>query len=119
MATLYDEDPSIFGPVFLSPPSIPFSTMSKEEKEYTKQNQAENELIKKGYSRLREKIKDIRQNFSQAVTNGRRSGSGKIVFEHYDELLVIWGGSGATKPLEFRVTSEDFQCTEQETLQMR
>lgn len=31
--------------------------MSKEEKEeYTKQNKAENELIKKGYSRIKEKI---------------------------------------------------------------
>ena len=116
MATLYDEDSSIFGPVFISPPIIPFSTMSKEEKEeYTKQNKAENELVKKGYSRIKEKIKDIRQNFSQAVTNGRRSGSGKIVFEHYDELIVIWGGSAATKPLEFGVTSDDFQGTEQET----
>jgi hypothetical protein len=90
--------------------------MSKEEKEeYTKQNKAENELIKKGYSRIKEKIKDIRQNFSQAVTNGRRSGSGKIVFKHYNELVVIWGGSAATKPLEFGVTSDDFQATEQDT----
>ncbi|CAB4002587.1 Hypothetical predicted protein [Paramuricea clavata] len=113
---LYDEDTSIFGPVFLSPPNIPFSTMCKEEKEeYTKQNQAENELTKKGYSRIREKIKDIRQNFSQAVTNGRRSGSGKIVFEFYDELVVIWGGSAATKPLEFGVISDNFQGAEQES----
>ena len=61
MAKLYDEDHSIFGPVFLSPPNTPFSTMSKEEKdEYTKQNQAENEMIKKGYSRIKEKIKEAK-----------------------------------------------------------
>ena len=116
MATLYDDDSSIFGPVFISPPAIPFSTMSKEEKEeYTKQNKAENKLIKKGFSRIKGKIEDIRQNVSQAVTNGRQCGSGKIVFEHYDELDVIWGGSAATKPLEFGVVSDDFQDTEQET----
>ena len=118
MATLYDEDSSIFGPVFISPPIVPFSTMSKEEKEeYAKQNKAENELIKKGYSRIKEKIKDIRQNFSQAVTN--RSGSGKIVFEHCDKLIVIWGGFAATKPLEFGVTSDDSQGTEQKTQESR
>jgi hypothetical protein len=48
MAKFFDEDTLIFGPVFLSPPNIPFLTMSKEEKEEcTKQN----ELTKKGYSR--------------------------------------------------------------------
>jgi hypothetical protein len=49
------------------------------------------------------------------VTNGRRSGSGKIVFEFYDELVVIWGGSAATKPLEFGVISDNFQGAEQES----
>ena len=83
--------------------------MSKEEKEeYTKQNKAENKLIKKGFSRIKRKIEDMRQNVSQAVTNGRRCGSGKIVFEHYDELAVIWGGPAATKPLDFGVVSDDF-----------
>lgn len=37
------------------------------------------------------------------------------MFEHYDELVVIWGGSAATKPLEVGVTSDDFQGKEQET----
>ncbi|CAB4014619.1 Hypothetical predicted protein, partial [Paramuricea clavata] len=47
--------------------------------------------------------------------NGRRSGCGKIVFEFYDELVVIWGGSAATKPLEFGVILDNFQCAEQES----
>ena len=37
------------------------------------------------------------------------------MFEHYDELIVIWRSSAATKPLEFGVTSDDFQGTEQKT----
>ena len=47
------------------------------------------ELITRGRSRILEKIKDIRQNFSRAVVNGTRSGSGKIVYEHYDKLSLI------------------------------
>ena len=42
---------------------------------------------------VQEKVKEIRQSFSNAVTNGRRSGSGKIVFEYYDRLAKIYGGS--------------------------
>ena len=61
----------------------------------------EQQLIKRGYSRVAEKIKKIRQNFSSAVISGRRSGSGKVVMEHYDELVGIYGGSPSTGPLEF------------------
>ena len=39
---------------------------------------------------------------------GTRSGSGKIVFEHYDKLVQIWGGSASTKPLSFGVDADSF-----------
>ena len=35
------------------------------------------------------KLKEIRQNFSKAVVSGSRSGSGKIVFEFYDQLVSL------------------------------
>ena len=106
MSKIYDEDTSIFGPISLTPAS-PLSTMTKKEKEaFMKQNKAESKLIKKGYARIREKVKEIRQSFSQAVVNGTRSGSGKVVYEFYDELITIWGGSAATKPLSFGVGTE-------------
>ena len=47
-------------------------------------------------------MKDIRQNFSKAVTTGTRSGSRKIIYEFFDKLVTIWGGSN-TKPLQFGV----------------
>ena len=107
MSKLYKEDTSIFGPTSPTAPSASWSTMSKKEKEaYTKQNKSESELVKKGYARVREKVKEIRQSFSQAVINGKRSGSGKIVYEFYDELIKIWGGAAATKPLSFGVNTE-------------
>ncbi len=94
-----------FWPYFSYP--CKFFTLSKKEKEaFTKKNKAESELIKRGYARIREKVKEIRQSFSQAVVNRKRSGSGKIVFEFYDELIRMWGGSAAIQPLSFGVDTE-------------
>ena len=64
--------------------------------------------IQKGHQRIQEKIKEIRQNFSKAVTAGTRSGSGRIVYEFYDELIAIWGGSVASEPFPFGVSSHIF-----------
>ena len=49
------------------------------------------------------KMKKIRQSFSNAVTSVRRSGSVKIVLEHYDTNL--FSGSASVEPLKFRVES--------------
>lgn len=61
--------------------------------------------IQKGYGRVMEKIKELRQGFSHAVVTGTRSGSGKLVMEYYDVMVQIWGGSPATEPLPFGVQS--------------
>ena len=47
-------------------------------------------------------------NFSKAVTTGTRSGSRKIIYEFFDKLVTIWGGSDNTKPLQFGVQSDDY-----------
>ena len=62
----------------------------------------------RGRNRIIEKVEDIRQNFSKAVTAGTRSRSGKIVYEFFDKLVTIWGGSANTKPLERGVQSGDY-----------
>jgi hypothetical protein len=61
-------------------------------------------------------LKDIRQNFSIAITSGRRSGSGKVVLELYDELVQIWGGSPATEPLSCGTSTETVNSLEQSIL---
>ena len=66
------------------------------------------EATKRGLKRIQEKIKDIRQNFSKAVVSGSRSGSGKIVYEFYDKLITLWGGSANIEPLEFGVNGDSF-----------
>ena len=40
---------------------------------------AEKGDVKKGYDRVKEKIKALRQDYRQAVNKGTRSGSGRIV----------------------------------------
>ena len=99
MARIYVEKPSFFGPV------APSEASPEEAK-------IDNELIKRGYTRVQENIKTIRQQFSAAVTSGRRSGSGKIVLEYYDELLKIWDGCPAAEPLPFGTSSSEVNNTD-------
>ena len=74
LARKYKE--SFFGIESLSEkPHEGFST-GEDKIEFCKKLQREREGIKKGYNKVLEKIKDIRQCFSTAVTTGSRSGSG-------------------------------------------
>ena len=61
--------------------------------------------IRVGYNRVMEKVKELRQGFSNAVTAGSRSGSGKLVLEFYDLMVQIWGGAPSTEPLPFGIQS--------------
>ncbi len=51
----------------------------EDRQEYLTRSAKEKRLIRKGYNRVQEMIKELRQNFSQAVTAGTRSGLGKLV----------------------------------------
>ena len=67
--------------------------MSEEDKKkFLAKQKEENSQIQRDHQRIQEKVKEIRQNFSKAVTAGKTSGSGKLVYEFYDELVHIWGG---------------------------
>ena len=63
--------------------------------------------MKKGYERVKEKIRSLRQDYRTAVNEGTRSGSGRIVRDHWNELTSIWGGCPGTKPLEYGKTTTD------------
>jgi hypothetical protein len=45
------------------------------------------------------------QGFSKAVIAGTRSGSGKLVYDHYDTLRNIWAGSPNTVALTTGIDS--------------
>ena len=102
MANIYSNEKDLFGPV--ETPCLPenINSLPKDKQaKYKKEFKNSTSLITRGKNRIIEKTKDIRQKFSKAVVNGSRSGSGKIVFEYYDMLKTIWGGSANTKPLPF------------------
>ena len=65
----------------------------------------EKEQIKRGYSRVQESGKNLRQIFSEAATTGRRSGSGQITVDYYDELVKIWDESPVSEPLSYEIST--------------
>ena len=50
--------------------------------EYKVKVKTEKEQIKGGYSRVQEKVKNLRQTFPEAVITDRRRGSGQITVDY-------------------------------------
>ena len=46
--------------------------------------------------------------------SGSRTGSGKLVFEHYEKLVSIWGRSSNIEPLTFEISSGELDDEHQE-----
>ena len=111
MANIYMEtDASLFGPICVVALPSDFDELTKAEQETARQLVKESkELIAKTTKRVMEKVKEIRQSFSKAVVSGSRSGSGKIVYEFYDKLILLWGGSASTSSLAYGVSGDDFE----------
>jgi len=61
-------------------------------------------------------VKEIRQNYRKAVTEGQRLGSGKVVCDNWEKLKVIWGGSPATVTIKNSVTSAQFDDEDEDSL---
>ena len=99
--------PEEFGPEDVTEPIKPLKEMSEKEYEaFKKHRDSERTRLKKGYDRVKEKIRNVRQDFRTAVNKGTRSGSGKIVQENFDLLSEIWGGSPATTSLSFGIDAD-------------
>lgn len=69
--------------------AIPEDVEESQRKELVEKVNSEKALIKKGYSRVMEKIKELRQKFSNAVTMGSKCGSRKLVMEFFDVMVKI------------------------------
>ena len=80
---------------------------SEDYKRFQAKIESEKVDMKKGYERVKEKIRSLRQDYRTAVNEGTRSGSGRIVRDHWNELTSIWGGCPGTKPLEYGKTTTD------------
>ena len=115
MAAIYCDNETLFGPT--EAPNWPenFGQLSQEDQVTVKKEiKIQKELILKGKSRIQEKTKEIRQSFSKAVVSGSRSESGKLVFEHYEKLVSICGGSPNIEPLSFGIFSGELDDEHQE-----
>lgn len=107
MAKLYvDEDETYFGAVEST--ILVSELLTKEAKQIEKENK---KIVDRGYKRILEKVKDIRQKFSKALLAGTRSGSGKFIYEHYDKLVQLWGGCPNTEPNPTGVDSSQLMST--------
>ena len=103
LAEIYEDEPEVFGPASVS--KHPYKDLDDvikiDLKEYQVKVKTEKEQIKRRYSRVRERVRNLRQKFSEAVATGRRSGSGQITIDYYAELVKICGGSPASEPLSY------------------
>ncbi|KAJ7369725.1 hypothetical protein OS493_036884 [Desmophyllum pertusum] len=108
MARIYEEEPTFFGHPSLHHCQRQHQVDENEMADIQRRQKNDKELIKKGYNRIQEKLKEIRQNFANAVTTGSRSGSGKIVLEFFDQLKQIWGEVHLQRPLSCGVSTDDF-----------
>ena len=55
----------------------------------------------------------MRQSLSKTVISGTRSGNRLVVYEHYDSLKLIWGGSANTQPLQNGVDNSTIALDEE------
>ena len=58
-----------------------------------------------GYERIKEKVKATQQYHGKAVTEGRRSSTGKLVCDNWEKLKTLWGGSPAVTTLTNSISS--------------
>ena len=117
MARRYSNEDYLFGPVEVSEKRA--GELNDDEKKiYNDLLKKEQKEIAQGYNRILEKVKIPRQGFSKAVIAGTRSGSGKLVYDHYDSLRDIWGGSPNTTPLSVGIDSSSINDEKQNHFKM-
>ena len=96
--------PTDFGPV-----SIPLQEtdeMTREElMEYKQIVDRLEKQRKEGYNRVKAKVKELRRGYKNAVDQGTRSGSGRLVKENFELLKYIWSGCPSVSSLGGAITS--------------
>ena len=101
MAETYDKND--FGPV--EETSMRYDMTTEDIAKHKLIVSEEKKLIKQGYLCIKEKIKNVRQDYLNGVVQGRRSGSGKFVHDYWDLPRELWGGSPASSCIQNARTS--------------
>ena len=86
MAEVYDKND--FGPV--EETSMKGDMTTEDIAKHKLIVSEEKKLIKQGYLCIKEKIKNVRQDYRNTVVQGRRSGRGKFVHDYCDLLKGLW-----------------------------
>ena len=114
MAEKFEE--SDFGPKEIMQPSVEIDEMSRDEyREFKKKVDEQGRAIKLGYDRIKAKVKKLRSGFQKCVAESTRYGCGRIIKEHWDTLVAIWGGAPGAEPLEFRINTMGIPHQSQES----
>ena len=110
MAEMYPQED--FGPADVPVQST--DAMTKSEVLIYKRNIEKMEKLKKdGYTRIKNKIKELRRGYKKAIDSGTRSGSGRFIQENFDVLKEIWGGCPAVTSLPGSLSSMQPPSNEQ------
>ena len=82
MAGIYDDNS--FPPISVREVlnNLPIDQGAKVMTQFAEDNRA----ISLGYDQVKQKIKDVRQDYRRAVTEGRRSGSGHLMTNNWNLL---------------------------------
>ena len=84
MASMYPAEN--FGPEEVA--GIPEGLDDNERIRHERYNTEEKRLIRVGHGWVKGRIKSLRQNFKRAVIEGTRSGSGKLLSNNWDRLVM-------------------------------
>lgn len=62
---------------------------------------------KEGYKLIKNKVKELRRGYKNAIDKGQRSGSERLIEDNFDRLKEIWGGSPAVLALPSGISSNE------------
>ena len=62
---------------------------------------------KEGYKLIKNKVKELRRGYKNAIDKGQRSGSGRLIEDNFDRLKEIWSGSPAVLALPSGISSNE------------
>ena len=100
--------PSVFGIEELEIENLEGMTRA-ELLTYERKIEPQEKQQKEGYKRIKNKVKELRRGYKNAIDRGQRSGSGRLIEGNFDRLKKIWGDS----PDVFGrsgLTSQTFRC---------
>ena len=62
----------------------------------------QNSWQKKGYGRIKDKLKELRRGYKKCIDTGTRSGSERLIKLHFDTLKETWQGFPAVRYITCR-----------------